>query len=229
MQPDDATPPVPARRQFLKTAGVLAVGTAAVGSSACDVKEPATVDEQPAARRVGFDRALLDALASTVLPAVLGKAGVRAATDRFVAWADGYDPVAEEMHGYGYADVRYLPADPVPAWRAQLDALDMLSRKSQRVPFTRATPAQRTAVVDAVLRTEVGERLPAPLVARHVALALLAHWSTSPEAWNLALGAQVSPLTCRKLEDAMRAPLPLPLAPAAATPVTSATPAGGTT
>jgi hypothetical protein len=39
----------------------------------------------------------------------------------------------------------------------------------------------------------------------------------------------VSPLTCRKLEDAMRAPLPLPLAPAAATPVTSATPAGGTT
>jgi hypothetical protein len=115
MRSDDATPPAPARRHFLKTAGVLAVGTAAVGSSACDVKEPATVDEQPASRRVGFDRVLLDALASTVLPATLGEAGVRAATDRFVAWADGYDPVAEEMHGYGYADVRYLPADPVPA------------------------------------------------------------------------------------------------------------------
>ncbi|MFN7801138.1 gluconate 2-dehydrogenase subunit 3 family protein [Gemmatimonas sp.] len=220
MRSDDATPPAPARRHFLKTAGVLAVGTAAVGSSACDVKEPATVDEQPASRRVGFDRVLLDALASTVLPATLGEAGVRAATDRFVAWADGYDPVAEEMHGYGYADVRYLPADPVPAWRAQLDALDMLARKSQRVPFVRATPGQRSAVVEAALRAEGGERLPAPLAARHVALALLAHWSASPEAWNLALGAQVSPLTCRKLDDAVRAPLPL--AP-------TATPAGGTT
>jgi len=220
MRSDDATPPAPARRHFLKTAGVLAVGTAAVGSSACDVKEPATVDEQPASRRVGFDRVLLDALASTVLPAALGEAGVRAATDRFVAWADGYDPVAEEMHGYGYADVRYLPADPVPAWRAQLDALDMLARKSQRVPFVRATPGQRTAVVEAARRAEGGERLPAPLAARHVALALLAHWSASPEAWNLALGAQVSPLTCRKLDDAVRAPLPL--AP-------TATPAGGTT
>ncbi|MFN5203727.1 MAG: gluconate 2-dehydrogenase subunit 3 family protein [Gemmatimonas sp.] len=220
MRSDDATPPAPARRHFLKTAGVLAVGTAAVGSSACDVKEPATVDEQPASRRVGFDRVLLDALASTVLPAALGEAGVRAATDRFVAWADGYDPVAEEMHGYGYADVRYLPADPVPAWRAQLDALDMLARKSQRVPFVRATPGQRSAVVEAALRAEGGERLPAPLAARHVALALLAHWSASPEAWNLALGAQVSPLTCRKLDDAVRAPLPL--AP-------TATPAGGTT
>ena len=114
------------RRQFLKTAGVLAVGTAAVGSAACDVKEPSQVDESSATRTLGFDRTLLDALASTVLPASLGAAGVRAATDRFVAWADGYDPVAEEMHGYGYADVRYLPADPAPAWRAQLDALDAL-------------------------------------------------------------------------------------------------------
>jgi hypothetical protein len=198
-----------ARRQFLKTAGVLAVGTAAVGSAACDVKEPATVDESSPARMRGFDRSLLDALAATVLPASLGAPGVRAATDRFVTWVDGYDPVAEEMHGYGYADIRYLPADPAPAWRAQLDALDAVSRKSQRVSFARASGEQRRIVLEAVLRNEGGERLPAPLGARHVALALLAHWSASPEAWNLALGAQVSPGTCRILDDAVRAPLPL--------------------
>jgi hypothetical protein len=207
-----------ARRQFLKTAGVLAVGTAAVGSAACDVKEPAQVDESSVARLLGFDRTLLDALASTVLPASLGAAGVRAATDRFVAWADGYDPVAEEMHGYGYSDIRYLPADPSPAWRAQLNALDALSRKTQRVPFARGTDDQRTAVLEAALRTESGERLPSPLAARHIALALLAHWSASPDAWNLALGAQVSPGTCRRLDDALRAPLPLAPAGASAKP-----------
>lgn len=207
-----------ARRQFLKTAGVLAVGTAAVGSTACDVKEPAQMDES-SARTLGFDRALLDALAATVLPASLGAAGVRAATERFVAWADGYDPVAEEMHGYGYADIRYLPADPAPAWRAQLDALDALSRKSQRVAFARGTAEQRAAVLEAALRSEDGDRLPSPLGARHIALALLAHWSASPDAWNLALGAQVSPGTCRRLEDARRAPLPL--APAGAPGATS--------
>lgn len=205
-----------ARRQFLKTAGVLAVGTAAVGSTACQVKEPAQLDESAATRTLGFDRTLLDALASTVLPTSLGAQGVRSATDRFVAWVDGYDPVAEEMHGYGYSDIRYLPADPAPAWRAQLDALDALSRKSQRVPFARATSEQRASVLEAALRSESGERLPSPLNAPHIALALLAHWSSSPDAWNLALGAQVSPGTCRKLDDAVRAPLPL--APAAAAP-----------
>lgn len=179
------------------------------------------VDEQHATRRIGFDRSLLDALATTVLPASLGESGIRAATDRFVTWADSYDPVAEEMHGYGYADVRYLPADPVPAWRAQLDALDLLSRKSQRVAFAAATPAQRSAVVEATLRSERGERLPSPLGARHVALALLAHWSASPDAWNLALGAQVSPLSCRQLGDAVRAPMPL--APATTLPSKAAT------
>jgi hypothetical protein len=185
------------------------------------VKEPAQVDESSVVRLLGFDRTLLDALASTVLPASLGAAGVRAATDRFVAWADGYDPVAEEMHGYGYSDIRYLPADPSPAWRAQLDALDALSRKTQRVPFARGTAEQRTTVLEAALRAESGERLPSPLAAQHIALALLAHWSASPDAWNLALGAQVSPGTCRKLDDALRAPLPLAPAGASTKPETT--------
>jgi hypothetical protein len=169
-----------ARRDFLKTAGVLAVGGATVGSAAaCDVKEPTqtAADDQALERVRGFDRAMLDAVAAAVLPESLGTPAIRAATDRFVAWADGYDPVAEEMHGYGYADIRYLPA--------------------------------QRSVLSAALRTERGDRLPAPLGARHVALAVLAHWSSSPEAWNLALGAQVSPATCRTLGDAVKRPLPL--------------------
>lgn len=201
-----------ARREFLKTAGVLAFGTAAVGTTAgCNVKEPSvtTADDHGAERVRGFDRALLDAMSAAVLPESLGADGVRAATDRFVAWADGYDPVAEEMHGYGYSDVRFLPADPAPAWRAQLQALDLLALKTSRTSFAQLPLDRRRALLGVALRAERGERLPSPLAARHVALALLSHWSTGPDAWNLALGAQVNPLTCRTLGDATKRPLPL--------------------
>lgn len=204
--------PVTARRDFLKTAGVLAVGSATVGAStACDVKEPTqSAADDPGLERVrGFDRALLDAVATAVLPESLGSPAIRAATDRFVAWADGYEPVAEEMHGYGYADVRYLPADPAPAWRAQLQALDLLAQKSARQSFVQLSLERQRAVLTAALRTERGDRLPSPLGARHIALALLSHWSSSPDAWNLALGAQVNPSTCRTLGNATARPLPL--------------------
>lgn len=201
-----------ARRTFLKTAGVLAVGAAAAGSATgCDVKEPrvAATDDPGVARVRGFDRTTLDAVATAVLPESLGPSGIRGATDRFVAWADGYDPVAEEMHGYGYSDVRYLPADPAPAWRAQLQALDLLAQKTARTSFAQLPLDGRRELLRSVLRSERSERLPAPLGARHVALALLSHWSSGPDAWNLALGAQVNPMTCRTLDDAVKRPLPL--------------------
>lgn len=206
-------PDTTGRRTFLKTAGVLAVGTAAVGTTACEVRDPQTpssaTDADPLERRRGFDRVLLDAIAVAVLPESLGSSGIRSATDRFVAWADGYEPVAEEMHGYGYADIRYLPADPSPAWRAQLTALDLLARKSTGLSFLTLPLDRQRAVLGAALRTERAERLPAPLAARHIALALLGHWAASPEAWDLALGARVTPATCRTLDAATRKPLPM--------------------
>lgn len=199
------------RRSFLKAAGVLAVGSATVGTTACDVKDPAqtSADDHDIARVQGFDRTLLDAVAVAVLPESLGADGIRGATDRFVAWVDGYTPVAEEMHGYGYADIRYLPADPAPAWRAQLTALDLLARKMTSQGFVQVPIAEQRRVLQAALRSERGERLPAPLAARHIAVALLSHWAASPDAWNLALGVTVSPATCRVLDDARRKPLPM--------------------
>jgi hypothetical protein len=201
------------RRDFLKTASLLTAAAAA--GTGCEISDRDTTTSR-GTREVGFDRGLLDAVASAVLPASLGTAGILAATDRFVAWVDGYEPVAEEMHGYGYSDVRYLPADPAPAWRAQLAALEVLARKTQRRPFAELDLAQRRTVLEASLRPERGERLPSPLSARHVALALLAHWASRPEAWNRALNAQVSPQSCRPLEGAARKPLPL--APVTAEP-----------
>ena len=196
--------PVP-RRAFLKTAGAIATGVAA-SSLSCSP----TADRNTAANRdEPLDRALLHALADVTLPDELGTSGKQSAVDAFVAWIKAYEPVAEEMHGYGYADVRYLPADPAPAWQSQLRALDTLAQKTKRSGFAELAAAGRRDVLTIALRGDRGDRLPAPLSARHVAVALVAHWASTPAAWNMALGVDVSPGACRSLEAAMRKPLPI--------------------
>lgn len=204
------------RRQFLRTAGVLAAG-ATVGSVACD--DPArdgardgASDARASGRSSGptrWDRSALDALGDTVLPSTLGETGRRAAVGAFIAWIDAYEPVAEEMHGYGYSDVRWLPPDPAPAWRAQLDGLDLLARRSRGKAFTELDAEARRAVVDAAIARVPSGRLPAPLAAPHVAIALLSHWATTPDAWDLALGARVGAGTCRSLDGVAERPLPI--------------------
>jgi len=205
--------PAPPRRSFLKAAGMLTLGAATVPAAACRMEDQSAQRrsevDSGADREKGFDRPLLDAVATAVLPESLGAEGIRRAADAFVVWSDGYDPVAEEMHGYGYAEIRYLPADPAPAWRAQLAALDTLALRTTARPFVALSVADRRAVLVEAMRGERGESLPSPLMARHVASALLAHWAAQPAAWNLALGVQVNPSVCRTLADAPRKPLPV--------------------
>lgn len=221
---DDFTPPAaepygrsPSRRGFLKAAGAVAAsavaGTAAVGSEACS--PPVEKDARQSAfgasiqRDVGFNRPLLDRLGDAVLPDSLGASGRLAAVNAFVQWVDGYEPVAEEMHGYGYSDVRYLPADPAPGWRSQLEALDTLAKKMRQKPFAELDLPSRRVVVAAGLAGSHETLMPDPLGASHVALALLAHWAASPAAKDLALGAHVGALTCRPLAGATTRPLPI--------------------
>jgi len=210
-------PAIRSRRGFLKAAGAVAA-TAAAASVGC---APAT--ERDAAQRPGdapttgsthrqpvpLNRPILDALGEVVLPSTLGAAGQAAAVNAFVAWVEGYDPVAEEMHGYGYADVRYLPADPAPGWQAQLEGLDMLARKMRRQPFPVLDAAGREAVVSAALAAVPGSALPAPLGASHVAVALMAHWTSTPAATDLAYGARVGAGSCRPLDGVIARPLPI--------------------
>jgi len=200
------------RRQFLKTAGVLVAGAAC--SPSADTPDAVTTgadtERDGASRMQGFAGPTLTALGDTMLPAALGADGQRAAVTAFVQWCAGYEPVAEEMHGYGYADVRYLPPDPVPAWRAQLDALELLAQRVHHRPFVQLEPAARQALVGMATRSARGDRLPSPLAASHVALALLAHWASTPDAWNRAFGVEVSPATCRTLGEATQAPRAIP-------------------
>lgn len=203
------------RRGFLKAAGVLTAGIAA-GSVACadgttskDATASSTGADAGAGTRPVLDKELLASLGETVLPAMLGVDGQRAAIAAFATWCNEYEPVAEEMHGYGYADVRYLPADPVPAWQAQLHGLDLLAQRVHHTAFGKLTQADRVSIVGMATRGARGDRLPAPLHADHVAVALLAHWASSPAAWDRALGVAVAPSTCRALGDATRKPLPI--------------------
>ncbi len=195
------------RRSFLKAAGFIAASTA-VGCK-FETHIPDTAGAPANDRAIGFDRTLLDAVAEAVLPAELGAKGRDVATGQFVQWVDGYEPVAEEMHGYGYSDIRYLPADPAPAWRAQLAALDVLAKKSMRSSFVKLPVSARRELLAIVVKGKAGDRLPSPLAAHHIALALLSHWASSPDAWDLALGVKVQPGNCRVLGDANATPLPI--------------------
>jgi len=204
--------PVPSRRRFLQLAGATAAAAVAGTSVACnppgDSADTAAGGEG-ASRPAGFHRPTLDALGEVALPESLGAEERRSAVTAFVAWVEGYAPVAEEMHGYGYADVRFLPSDPAPGWRAQLEGLDTLAQRMRGHPFSKLDATARREVLGAALAGVRVSRLPRPLGAPHVAVALLSHWTSSPRAWDLALGAQVGSGTCRSLDGVTNKPLPL--------------------
>jgi len=151
---------------------------------------------------------ILDALGDAVLPAELGADGVSRAVVEFQRWMDGYRPGAEANHGYGTGKIEHLPADPRPRWRSQLAALDADARRNG--PSISALPRdRRQALVRAALQNERGDALPNPLLARHVALALLAHFYDSPAATDLCYDAQIGRQQCRPLAAQRQQPVAL--------------------
>jgi len=151
---------------------------------------------------------ILDALGDAVLPAELGADGVSRAVAEFQRWMDGYRPGAETNHGYGTGKIEHLPADPRPRWRSQLAALDADARRNG--PSFSALPRdRRQALVRAALQNERGDALPNPLLARHVALALLAHFYDSPAATDLCYDAQIGRQQCRPLAAQRQQPVAL--------------------
>ena len=190
------------RRSFLKQAAGSLATAAVVGCS------PGT--DRPTRGGPALPAKLLRAVGDTVLPESLGAAGRSAAVAAFNEWIDAYRPVAEEMHGYGDAEITYTPPDPAPGWRAQLEGLDALSTHTRHTPFADLDVAARRDVLRVALRGVRAGRLPSnPLTAPHVAIALLAHWTRSSAAIDLAFGVQVGAETCRVLADSPRRPLPI--------------------
>ena len=149
----------------------------------------------------------LVAVGDAVLPAELGPQGVARAVSAFERWMDGYRPGAEANHGYGTARIERLSADPRPRWQAQLAALDSDARGANGRSFVALTREQRQAAVRTALAAQRGDALPTPLSARHVALALLAHFYDSPAATDLCYDAQIGRQQCRPLAAQRQQPV----------------------
>lgn len=206
------------RREFLKRAAITAATAASADPSALLQAGPPAAAQPPRAQTAAqapappraLDAAMLAAVGEAVLPESLGAPGRARAVAAFSRWLAQYTPVAEEMHGYGYAEITYTPSDPAPGWNAQLAGLDLLARRKHRRGFVRLGVPLRRAVLQAQIGGAGGTRLPAnPLAATHVAVALMAHWAASSEATDLAYQARIMKGNCRALAETSRVPLPL--------------------
>ena len=158
------------------------------------------------AHAAGVRAASLHSVADAILPSALGDAGIASAADQFRGWLDRYQPGAELDHGYGSGTLRYAPADPRPQWTAQLEELDADARTQHNRAFDALDRPTRRTLVAARLTATNADRLTSPLGARHVALALLSWFYTTPTAHDLCYQARITPLTCRPLNDVTNAP-----------------------
>ena len=196
--PDDGTP----RRSFVARVASALVAVPLLG--------PKLLANRAAPTSVQPNDTALSALGDAVLPSELGSDGVRRAVGDFQRWMDGYRPDAEAAHGYGTGRIDHLPADPRPAWRTQLQALDAEARRTGGgQSFASLTRERRQALVRSALAGERGESLPSPLVAKHVALALLAHFYDSSAATDLCYESQIGRQQCRPLAAQAERPTPL--------------------
>jgi len=155
------------------------------------------------------DPRTLRALAETVLPAEIGRAGIDAHVTDFQKWIAGYRDGAELLHGYGTSALQRARPTPATRWMQQLDQLDTAAHKKHGRAFADASLAQRRALVDAALASHTRAPLPSLTSAPHVALALLSHFYQSSEATDLCYESQIGKERCRPLAQSSRKPLPL--------------------
>lgn len=148
-----------------------------------------------------LDPARLRALATAVLPAELGAAGLERTVLGFERWLAGYREGTELLHGYGTGEIRVTGPSPALRWAAQLDALG---------PTFASLPAEdRQAQVRSALGRGRFAGFPPVDRAPHIAIGLLAFFYDSPEATDLCYEAAIGRNSCRPLATSPQAPLPL--------------------
>jgi hypothetical protein len=156
-----------------------------------------------------LDAGLIRSVGDAVLPGELGNDGIARVTRSFSQWIAGYRAGVELVHPYGSADLRNTAASPIDRWRSQLAALDATARARHQRAFTALTRDQRRELVMQAVADDRLNRLPDPLQANHVAMALLAWFFATPEASDLCYNAQIGRHQCRPLVHSSRQPLPL--------------------
>lgn len=164
---------------------------------------------EAAAQGATLDPTMLRGIAEVVLPREIGNDGFDGVSRAFAQWIAAFRPGVELVHPYGSAQLRQTGESPAPRWRAQLADLDRAARNEHRRPFPSLTTDQRRALLLAALAEERTNRMPDPLTANHVALALIAWYYETPEANDLCYDARIGRNQCRPLVNASRRPLPL--------------------
>lgn len=162
-----------------------------------------------AVEHVQGDPATLEALAMTVLPSQLGRAGIVREATAFRDWATKYKENAELVHGYGTSRLRSTGTTPLTRWATQLDQLDADAQKLRQRRFRDLSAADREQVVRDALKSERIDRMPSVVDANHVVVALLAHFYESPGAADLCYQAQIGRQTCRPLAAQATRPRPM--------------------
>jgi hypothetical protein len=159
-------------------------------------------------RELGPSRTML-ALGEIVLPTELGSAGVARVVGDFQRWLEGYREHAELVHGYGTSRIRFTGPSPATRWASQLDALDAAARKAHSRAFAELPVAERSTLVRQALGSARVDRMPSPMDASHVALALIAFFYDSSEATDLCYEAAIGKQHCRPLRDSSKEPVAL--------------------
>jgi hypothetical protein len=193
------------RRTFI---GWLSAVGAALGIG---VRPRASRAETPVSteQNGALDAAILKGVADAVLPSELGNEGIATVSRAFTQWIGGYRVGVELVHPYGSTELRRTGESPVSRWRSQLAALDSAAREKHRKAFPALTRDQKRELVMSALGSERLNRLPDPLQATHVAMALLAWYFATPGAVDLCYNARIDRNQCRPLVHASRQPLPL--------------------
>jgi len=151
---------------------------------------------------------MLHEIAPTLLPAALGTAGVAATVDRFAAWTRGYREGVPLAHGYGHPRLQKTGPSPVPAYIAQLTALDAAARaKGGR--WQTLDLETRRALLDAAFAKAGVKSLPPRPSGQHVAADLMAFYFRSSEANDLCYNALIQREVCRPIQITTTRPAPL--------------------
>jgi hypothetical protein len=154
--------------------------------------------------------ALLHEIAPTVLPSALGTARVRATVERFVAWTRGYREGVALAHGYGHPRLQKSGRTPVPAYIAQLAALDKAARAKGAAWAALDVESRRAILDDAFTKAGVRGLPPRPL-GQHVVADLMAFYFRSSEANDDCYNAIINREICRPIAITTKRPETKPL------------------
>jgi len=149
--------------------------------------------------------AALHEIAPTVLPSALGAARTRAVVDRFVVWTRGYREGVPLAHGYGHPRLVRSGATPVPAYLAQLAALETEAHAAGG-RWSALDAEKRRAILDAAFGKAGVRNLPPRPSGQHVIADLMAFYFRSSEANDDCYNALINREVCRPIAITTRRP-----------------------